>query len=279
MGRKRKCVEESEEEIEHETDMDEEVEVKRRRVAKDGYIQYRCSIVAFLKFMTKYKHLITPERMKLLESTPFGKLIAAFNNGRIEEKHVKKSDVALTTLLQAYDVKTSRFIFCGKRLRISPKDVCQVLGLPEKGEMPPRLGKGAYRSKFIDDYFAGLDRIKKTSIEDALDITTDQICKGKKAVDKNNKDVVRLILLMLFATLLFPNAGMTISWDLVKNCEDLDKIGEYGWGTAVENFLTKSIKALKGKKNERGSHAMGGCAVLILVSIKQPFHSLAVFHI
>ena len=271
MGHKRKCVEESEEEIEHETDIDKEVEevkVKRRRVAKDGYIQYRCSILAFLKFMVKYKDIVTDERMELLELTPFGKLIAAFRNGRIEENHVKKSDVALTMLLQAYDVKTERFIFCGKRLRISPKDVCQILGLPERGEIPPRPGKGAYQSTFVDEYFVGLDRIKKTSIEDALDIAADKICKGKKAVDKNNKDVVRLILLMLFSTFLFPNAGMTISWDLVKNCEDLDKIGEYGWGKAIENFLTKSIKALKGKKNEQGSHAMGGCAVLILVSIK-----------
>lgn len=185
MGRKRKYVEESEEEIEHETDTDEEVEeveVKRRRVAKDGYIQYRCSIVAFLKFMTKYKDIITTERMKLLESTPFDKLIAAFRNGKIEEKHVKKSDVALITLLQAYDVKTEKFNFCGKRLRISPKDFCQILGLPEKGEMPPRSGKGAYRSTFVDKYFARLDRIKKTSIEDALDIAVESIksVKGSK---------------------------------------------------------------------------------------------------
>lgn len=83
-------------------------------------------------------------------------------------------------------------------------------------------------------------------------------------MDNNNKDVVRLILLILFSTFLLPNSGMTISWDLVNNYQDLDKIGEYGWGKAIENYLTKSIKALKGKKNEQGSHAMGGCAVLIL---------------
>lgn len=73
----------------------------------------------------KYKDIITPDIMKLLESTPFGKMIATFHNSRIEEKHVKKSDIALTTLLQAYDVKTEKFIFCSKKLKISPNTFVQ----------------------------------------------------------------------------------------------------------------------------------------------------------
>lgn len=78
--------------------------------------------------------------------------------------------------------------------------------------MPPRPGQGAYHSTFVKEYFAGVDKIKKSCIENALDKAADKLCKGKQAVNKNNKDVVRLILLMMFITLLFPNAaGMTMS--------------------------------------------------------------------
>lgn len=272
MGRKRKEREESEEEIDYKTDMEEdieEVEVKRRRIAKDGYVQYRCSMVAILKIVMVKKTIVSTERMKLLQSTPFGKMIAAFQNGTIEEQYVKKSDHALTLILQAYDVKTDTFTFCGKKFRISTKDVCQILGLPKGGALLPMPKKGAYHSAFIDYYFPGLHRIKKSDVEKALNRAVAKDCQGKEAVEEKDKDVVRLILLILFITILFPNAGSSLSWDLVKHCDDLEQIGEYGWAKPVENFLRKSIQALKkGTKNEQGSHSMGGCAVLILVSIK-----------
>lgn len=145
--------------------------------------------------------------------------------------------------------------------------------------MPPQPRQGAYHSAFVEKYFVGVDRIKKSCIENTLDKVANKLCKGKQALDKNNKDVVQLIFLMMFITLLFPNIGMTILWDLIKHCQDLNKIGKYGWAKAIENFMTKSFKALKRKKNEQGSRAMGGCALLILESIKQSYHSLAVFRI
>lgn len=76
-----------------------------------------------------------------------------------------------------------------------------------KGEMPPQ---GAYHSAFVEKYFVGVDRIKKSCIENTLDKVANKLCKGTQAVEKNNKDVVQLIFLMMFITLLFSNIGMTI---------------------------------------------------------------------
>jgi hypothetical protein len=83
--------------------------------------------------------------------------------------------------------------------------------------MLPRPGQGAYHLVFVDEYFSALDITKKTCIEKALEKATTKVCKGNEVVEKNNKDAVRLILLKLFITLLFPNVGSTISWNLVKH--------------------------------------------------------------
>ncbi|XP_062028562.1 uncharacterized protein LOC133744473 [Rosa rugosa] len=55
-----------------------------------------------------------------------------------------------------------------------------------------------------------------------------------------------------------------ISWDYVRACENLDKIGYYDWAKEVGSFLKKSIKALK-KKNSKSSYGnTGGCVLIIL---------------
>lgn len=76
--------------------------------------------------------------------------------------------------------------------------------------MHPWPGQGAYHSIFVDEYFSEFDIIKKTCIEKALEKAVTKVCKENEAIEKNNKDVVRLILLKLFITLLFPNVGSTI---------------------------------------------------------------------
>lgn len=135
------------------------------------------------------------------------------------------------------------------------------MGLPKKCQIFPRSAQGAYHSVFVDEYFAGFDGIKKTYIYKALKKAVAKVCEVKEVVEKNNKDIVRLILLMLFITLLFPSARSTISWDLVKYCDELEKIEKYEWAKAVKNFLNKSIKTLKrkGRRNEQGSSDITRC--------------------
>lgn len=96
----------------------EEVEVKSKTVSKNAYV---CSVVAFLKVITENKSMLCAKRMKLLHSAPFWKIIDAFQNQMIEEKYVKKSDHALTMLLQALTWKQKALRLTTEGSQSSPR--------------------------------------------------------------------------------------------------------------------------------------------------------------
>ncbi|XP_040375375.1 golgin subfamily A member 6-like protein 1 [Rosa chinensis] len=137
--------------------------------------------------------------------------------------------------------------------------------MPEKGELVPKTSEGAYQSDFIQQFFSNTVRINKRAVEKALQDALKENATTEEGIEKKDKNVARLILLDLFIKFLFPNAGGTISWDYVKACENLDKIGSYDWAREVGSFLKKSIKTLKKKKESSSPYSnTGGCVLIIL---------------
>ncbi|XP_024195811.1 stress response protein NST1-like [Rosa chinensis] len=73
--------EETDEEEDTKDDEEEKVPGKRRRCVKEGYVQYRCTMLAFLKTIAENKNNLTEGTLELLQKTPFATLIDAFHGG------------------------------------------------------------------------------------------------------------------------------------------------------------------------------------------------------
>jgi hypothetical protein len=243
---------------------------KRKRNVKPGHVQYRCTLISFLNTIKDNKKNLSARTLDLLRQSPFGNIVDAFHGGYIEEKSAKKSDDFITLLLQAYDHETDLFFFGKKKFRISTRDISKILGMPEKGDLVPKTSEGAYQSDFVQQFFSNTARINKKAVEKALQDALKDNPTTEEGIEKKDKNVARLILLDLSIKFLFPNAGGTISWDYVKACENLDKIGSYDWAREVGSFLKKSIKTLKKKKESSSPYGnTGGCVLIILVSYCQ----------
>jgi hypothetical protein len=81
-------------------------------------------------------------------------------------------------------------------------------------------------SRLKNDYFGKSTRsITKKSLEEAI----------LKALEdgKPEKDVVGLLIMLLFTAILFPQACSTVPVHLFKYAENLEQIGNYSWGEAV----------------------------------------------
>ncbi|MDD0193480.1 hypothetical protein PSY30_23550, partial [Shigella flexneri] len=69
--------EETDEQEDTKDDVEEKVPGKRKRYVKEGYVQYRCTMLAFLKTIAENKNNLTEETLELLQKTPFATLIDA----------------------------------------------------------------------------------------------------------------------------------------------------------------------------------------------------------
>ncbi|KAM5582796.1 hypothetical protein ABKV19_002966 [Rosa sericea] len=258
----RKKKEETDEEEDTKDDEEEKVPMitgKRKRYVKEGYVQYRCTMIAFLKTIAENKNKLTEGTLELLQKTPFATLIDAFHGGSIKEKDAKKSDDLITLLLQAYDSDTDLFVFGNRKFRMSTSDISMILGVPGSGLSVPKTKDGAYSSEFVTKYFDKNQRINKAAAEKALKKALAETPETGEEKKKRDRNVAVLVLLNLFIKLLFPNSGGTISWDYVRVCEEVESLGKYSWAKEVGYFLKKSIK-----RKAKESQNMAGCVILVM---------------
>lgn len=194
---------------------------------QSGKIQYRCNMVAFQSTMDKIKDDLTPKAYEKLQKTPFWPLINAFRNEMMGSNPVK-SDDGVGFFIQAYNKETEKFHFGKKEVELTTSDIADLFGLPELGNEVLLTKKGFKKSKFITDHFKDDEqRINRTSVQNALYKAVEegkqpqtpagnQKTSRKRRLKDNSDDVVRLIILYLLATFLFPNSGYHLAWDLVK---------------------------------------------------------------
>ncbi|KAH7834645.1 hypothetical protein Vadar_018198 [Vaccinium darrowii] len=96
-------------------------------------------------------------------------------------------------------------------------------------------------------------RLSTTTIERKIK----ELQKSMKQQDIDN--VVRLLCLYLCVMLLFSNKVNSVNWLYVHYMEDLEKVKEYDWASAVSKYLLDSIH-----KNHRDIKQLKGSSILLL---------------
>ncbi|KAL6210367.1 hypothetical protein ACLB2K_015600 [Fragaria x ananassa] len=87
-------------------------------------------------------------------------------------------------------------------------------------------------------------------------------------VDKEEKGDARiiaaLIIMVLFTTCFFSKSTVSITWDLINACEDIERINRYNWPKMILEFLLDGLMRHAKKKPK----VLNGCLLLIYVKHK-----------
>ena len=103
----------------------------------------------------------------------------------------------------------------------------------------------------------------------------DLVAKIKELIQQgnnNSSDIVKLWILLLFATLLYPQSGYTLSSNLIGNIEDGSAVDNYNWAQTILNKIFANMSRCsdvvkKRKQGEKASSYLTGCTMALCVSL------------
>lgn len=260
---------------------------KKRRTA-DSCIKNQCLIdVAMRFFHLRVLKLLNAEHIKWLTRTPFMHLFAFAERTQV-------SNAILYEILLMWDNKGHFKVRDGKLLKFSAEDVAIVMGLNKKGSIVH------YRREFVTNYrlrsayFRDTGKITRVDLENAI----------LKAINekKPEVDVVGLLVMYLFTTILFPQACGNVPVHMFSYVEKLDELHGYNWSDGVYTLLMENIPnnaiwcklkrdgnslpivqdessqedGSRKNKSVKASGTLPGCAIALIVSYK--FHVLIVLN-
>jgi hypothetical protein len=169
---------------------------------------------------------LTAEHMKLLALTPFLHLFAF-------PKNSQANNAILHNILLMWDGSENYFNFKGAKLEFTAEKVSLIMCLPSNGNPV------VYKRKMITGFslrarhFRFNQDISRHQLEQAI----------LKAIDDKvvADDVVELLVMYIFTTILFPQAGGTVPVHIFHYVENIEKLWFFSWGEAVFQMLMDNI--------------------------------------
>ncbi|XP_078166159.1 uncharacterized protein LOC144560785 [Carex rostrata] len=219
--------------------------MKKEKSNKQKSITHRCFPDEMMDFFyNKVYDKLSSKHKELLSKTPFLHLFCF-------PKKTLASNVVLHQILLMWDNNKRCFKFKGSVLNFTSEEVSLLMCLPCKGKPVsyPRE-KGAKRKPSVlrNKYFEPNKFILRKDLEDKISI----------ALNENHeaKDVVGLLVMYLFTTVLFPLASGYVPVNMFQYAEDIESLCGYNWGNAVyrmlkDNIPTCSLFVRKWRKVER----------------------------
>ena len=170
---------------------------------KFGLVTNKCVIDRAMTFIhTHVFHHLTVEHRRLLFLTPFLHLF-------VFPKKMQVSNGILHTILSFYDNRNGCFNILGKEVYFTSDCVANFLCLPNEGLVVDLSQVRVSTSPLREKYFPHHKQIRRPVIEEVI----------KKVVqDKNSnaRDVVSLLVLYIFTTVLFPNTAGSVPLQLFR---------------------------------------------------------------
>ncbi|KAF5206681.1 Serine/threonine-protein phosphatase 7 long form-like protein [Thalictrum thalictroides] len=157
----------------------------------------------------------------------------------------------LIELMERWNCRNKQFELPPGNITITLMDVALILGLRVTGERVV-LKEDSPISVLEKDYGAttGKRSISVSSLEKRLE-----------SLEKDaTEDFVRSFLLFAFGAFLFPNANGTVDSRYLSLMEDLDRVPQLAWGSAVLEDLFNWIHEFK---NDKKLKHMGSCLIFL----------------
>lgn len=220
------------------------------------WVQHRCFPKWYGDSVKGLK--LNQEQVECILSTPFGHFL--------NFPYMYVDNQLLDDLCMSF-LGNQTFKIGDVAVQLTIEHIVQILGVPN----------GTLEIKGKDDKIVEGNTFKKRIFGDEkITIKRDDIvAKLHKLIEEkqnNTSDIVKLWILLLFATLLFPQSGYTLSSNLIGYVEDGDGLERYNWAEAIlrkifANMAKCSDVVKKRKQGERASVYLTGCTMALCVSI------------
>ena len=194
---------------------------------KNAIIQNRCFIEIAMNFIHNIlSGKLTGEYVAELAKTPFLHLFCF-------PKGTHCNNAILHEMMLLWSTADSAFLFRGKKLNFTKEEVCAILCLPNLGKTVTWRRFTYTESMLRHKHFKTIRRISRQQLEEAILKAISDKCPAK--------EVVGLLVMYLFTTILFPQTGTTVPIHLFNYVEDIDTLYRYNWGEAVYELLMLHI--------------------------------------
>jgi hypothetical protein len=142
----------------------------------------------------------------------------------------------LQHILLRWNQNEECFKFRGVKINFLPEDIALILALPTNGDPDNYTRKNQVKSSIKSKYFNPIGEISREILE--LMILELVLEKEKKVLEA---DVVRLLIMYIFTTILFPMGSGSVPAQFFHYVDNLDKLWDYSWGKTVYNVLMSVI--------------------------------------
>lgn len=189
--------------------------------------------------------------MEILVSSPFGHFFCV-NRVIIMEKFVLKS------IIESYDMERNEFSIHGCSFSMSSEEAALCLGLPVVGRSIS-LRKRPRLSDCLSSY---LCKNSRRGREQFFEGAKEALRKG------DDENAARLLILLLFSTVLFPAPNQSTPPALIPYVSDLSGLWPYKWGDEVFRYLMDGVRhAVEARRAGRTSLTLHRCSLLLVVSL------------
>lgn len=244
------------------------VNVKAKKPAKYTIINNKCKVdVAMKWFHTNVMHLLNVDHRKLLIKTPFLHLF-------VIPRGVTAPNAILHHILCLWDSERSLFRFHHRNLMLNSKEISTIMCLPSTGDMVNIANVRSTPTRLRQKFFPGMRTISRSQLEKVIEAALKNDC---PEMNCPANEVVSLLVLYIFTTILFPNTGGSVPMHLFGYVENLDRLNSYNWGGAVFDMLAMHIpnaalwcqlqesdELVESEGSESGY--LSGCALALIVS-------------
>lgn len=157
---------------------------------------------------------------------------------------------------------------------LNSKEISTIMCLPSTGDMVNIANVRSSPTRLRRKFFPGMRTITRIQLEKVIEAALDNNCPEMNCPEN---EVVSLLVLYIFTTILFPNTAGSVPFHLFPYVENLDRLYSYNWGGAVFDMLAMHIpnaalwchlqesdESVESEGTESGY--LSGCALALIVS-------------
>lgn len=156
-------------------------------------------------------------------------------------------------LVDRFDFLSCSLRVHGKTLKITPKDVENILGLNSSGEIISE--NDLTHDRTSEEHFVRLYGVKSLKMRDLRDNLF-------KTSSSDDEFKVKFVLYILCA-FLCPTTNSKVRNGLIKLCRDVEKLKKINWGKFVLDHLVSGIQ----RRRNHQQNGFSGCIIFLVVSI------------
>ncbi|PWA66797.1 hypothetical protein CTI12_AA263220 [Artemisia annua] len=205
----------------------------------------RCKVKAFVDKM----NALEEERLKLLEDSPFYKLL--------EMSHNVQSNKAIDKLVSLFNTKDRSLLLPdGSRWVVIPQDFTSIMGVEDgdKVVIIPKKPVSKLPSEQTIIFFENKCQwvVSNKKIEFEL------------AQSKDRDTVKRAFALFALRNIVCPPTRNSLCWAYLNHVDDLNGLKKKKWATHALNVLVRGINTYRNSRGP-GRKNLGGCTIFLLL--------------